>query len=284
MSITFSLFENKMNPANKFWSARVDAAGSIDLDALANEIVNMGTTVRKADVLAVLENACQAIESNLIKGFRITMGGVVDIYTSISGKFDGPNDAFDPARNAVEVCANAGSRVRKAVRESASVEKQDLPFRLPKPTEYIDNETGTTNDQVTSGGIGEVQGSFLHYDDTQADEGIFFVSSGGTATKVTSVQTNSPSKLIFLVPTLGEVTYTLEVRARMNKTEGVKTGTLPYTLTAQPVMAKSSSGNGGTKKTASASTTTNRTKKRGAVSASTSTNGGSRRKKALAKA
>ena len=244
MSIAFSLFECKMNSDSPFWSARVAPTGSLGLRDLAAEIASRGSTMSEAAVLAVLRNACEAIEENLLKGFRINLDGLVEICTSISGKFDGPNDGFDPSRNAVELCASAGARARKLIRENATVEKQDTPARLPNPMNLTDNSSGTTNGEITPGGIASVTGSLLQCDHSQPDEGIYLVCDDGTEYKVTNVAINMPKKLTFLVPPLDEGTYALEVRARMNKTEGVKTGTLPYTLTVASTGAKPSNGKG----------------------------------------
>ena len=290
MPITYQIVQSQMDSENKFYYGRVVATSSLDLNGMADEIVGMGTTVTKTDVLAVLESMCEAVERNLLKGVRINLGGVVDIFTSMRGTFTGPTDSYDPELQSIEAVASAGSRIKKAVREGATVEKQAVTTRLPVLEQYIDNASGTTNTTVTSGGIGTITGSLLQYDETQSDEGIYFVSSGGTATKVTSVERNKASELVFLVPTLGEVQYSLEVRARLNKTGGVKTGVLPYTLTAQPVAARTSGGsgtkstrsvssrNGGSRKRSSASTTTNGGRKRSWTSASTSTNSGGTRR------
>ena len=234
MSIPYSLFNNKMDPSNLFWAAKVQNIATLGLNGLADEIVAMGSTVTKADVLAVLENACQAIEANLLKGYRVSVGGVVDVYTSIRGKFTDGGDNFDPARHEFEVCANAGTRIRKAVRANASAEKVIPVPRAPYLINYADMGSSTTNEKATPGSIGTITGNLLSYHPSNPLEGVYFVNSGGTATKATGVERNKPSELVFLVPTLADGDYTLQVRTVLTKDGQIRTGQLPATLNVGP--------------------------------------------------
>lgn len=69
--------------------------------------------------------------------------------------------------------------------------------------EHRDVRSGTTNDQVTPGNIGQLFGTRLEYAQAQADEGVFFVSGAGGETKVATVRKNRPSQVVFLVPAGG---------------------------------------------------------------------------------
>ena len=76
----------QMDPANEFYYGRVLAVDSLDLNGIADEIVGMGTTVTKTDVLAVLESMCESVERNLLKGVRVSLGGVVEICYALGGR------------------------------------------------------------------------------------------------------------------------------------------------------------------------------------------------------
>ena len=72
----------------------------------------------------------------------------------------------------------------------------------------------------------------------EADEGLYFVATAAGETKVATVQKNKPSQFVFLVPTLVEGTYHLEVRARMGSgtsARELRIGRLDATLTAIPL-------------------------------------------------
>ena len=154
MALKYALYVNKTDPTPGMYAARVQPTLSIGLEQLAERIVDMGTTVRKADVLAVLENMCQACENFLVEGARISIGGIVELYGKIKGNFDGPTSEFDPNRNTVDVAACPGSRVRKNVKSRATVEKISTVLRSPEVLEYFDSGTGLKNTEVTPSNIG----------------------------------------------------------------------------------------------------------------------------------
>ena len=232
MPIKYALFENNLTPDPADYSAIVQIAGSWDLPIIADKIVARGSTVGKADVLAVLTDAISVCAEGVGESNRITFGGLVQLFPRVKGVFTGATDTFDPARHHIDVGANPGSELRDAVRASATVEKVEAVKPSPNPIEYVDINSDTTNDQVTVGGIGQLSGSRLKYDAAQADEGIYFVATAGGETKVTVVQKNKPAQLVFSVPaTLIAGTYNIEVRARVAGGTELRIGRLDPVLT-----------------------------------------------------
>ena len=232
MPIKYALFENNLTPDPADFAAIVQIAGSWDLAIIADKIVARGSTVGKADVLAVLTDAVSVCAEGVAESNRINFGGLVQLFPRLKGVFTGATDAFDPARHTIDVGANPGSEIREAVRSTATVEKVEAVKPAPSPIEYVDVNSDTTNDTVTVGGIGQLSGSRLKYDDAQADEGIYFVATAGGETKVTVVQKNKPSQLVFIVPaTLIAGTYNIEVRTRQRDAAELRIGRLDPVLT-----------------------------------------------------
>ncbi len=232
MPIKYALFENNLTPDPSDFSAVVQIAGSWDLAIIADKIVARGSTVGKADVLAVLTDAVSVCEEGVGESNRINFGGLVQLFPRVKGVFTGATDTFDPARHSVDVGANPGSEIRDAVRANATVEKVEAVKPSPNPIEYRDINSDTTNDTVTVGGIGQLSGSRLKYDALQADEGIYFVATAGGETKVTIVQKNKPAQVVFIVPaTLIAGTYNIEVRARVAGGTELRIGRLDPVLT-----------------------------------------------------
>ncbi len=233
MPIHYALFENNVTSDPDDYSAAVQVVDSADLDTLIRRMLERGSTTTRADILAVMEDAIGACESLLLDGMRVNFGGLVELFPRLRGVFNGVTDVFDPARHSVDVGANPGNRVRQTVRDQASVVKDEAVKPAPNPLEYRDVGSDTTNDQVTPGNIGQLSGSRLKYDATQADEGVYFVATlGGAETKMTTVQKNKPAQLVFLVPAgLLAGTYYLEVRARVRGGTDLRTGTLDTVLT-----------------------------------------------------
>jgi hypothetical protein len=230
--IHYALFENNVTSDPDDYSAAVQVVDSADLEALVRRMLERGSTTTRADILAVMEDAIGACEALLLDGMRVNFGGLVELFPRLRGVFNGVTDTFDPARHSVDVGANPGIRVRQTVRDQAGVVKDEAVKPSPNPLEYRDVGSDTTNDQVTVGNIGQLSGSRLKYDESQADEGVYFVATAGGETKVTTVQKNKPAQLVFLVPAgLVAGTYYLEVRARMRGGADLRTGTLDTVLT-----------------------------------------------------
>lgn len=232
MPIHYALFENNVTSDPDDYAAIVQAVDSADLEVLIARMIERGSTTTRADILAVMEDAIGACESMLLDGMRVNFGGLVELFPRMRGIFTGATDAFDPARHSVDVGANPGIRVRQTVRDQATVTKDEAIKPSPNPLEYRDVGSDTTNDQVTPGNIGQLSGSRLKYDAAQADEGIYFLPTGGGGeTKVATVQKNKPAQLVFLVPALMPGTYYLEVRARVGGGTQLRSGRLDTTLT-----------------------------------------------------
>jgi len=235
MSINYALYENHLTTDPADFAALVEITASADSEAVADRMIQQGSTVTKPDILAVIEDLVGATESLLLEGYRVNMAGLFEMFPRIKGIFNGAADTFDPSRHHIDVGANPGSRVRDDVRANASVVKQETILPAPHLLEYVDLGSGETNDEVTPGSIGTINGHRLKFDAAQADEGIYFIHAGTAAeTKVTDVQKNKPGQLVFLVPTLASAPYYLEVRAQFSKAGPVRAGRLDAQLTVFP--------------------------------------------------
>lgn len=235
MAINYALFENHLTSDPDDYAASIQTNGTADLDAIAQRMIDQGSTTTKADILAVLEDTIKACESYLLDGFRVDFGGMCRLSPSVSGVFNGITDTFDPSRHRVDVNASVGKRIRKTVRENATVAKVETVLPAPSPLEYVDLASGETNGAITAGTIGTVSGHRLKFNASAPDEGIYLVDvSGAITTQITLIQKNKPAQLVFLVPTAppaGTLCH-LEVRARLgDATSELRTGILDAVLT-----------------------------------------------------
>ena len=235
MPVKYALFENNLTSDPADFMAVVQITTSADTDAIIARVLEQGSTVTEADLRAAAADLVKATQSMLKEGQRVHFFGLADFFPRVKGVFTGVTDTFDSARHTLDVGANPGTRIREDIRKNGTVEKVPSVKPSPSPLEYRDNASSTTNDQVTVGNIGQVAGSRLKYDEAQADEGLFFLPTGGGAeTKVANadMQTNKPSQLIFLNPaTLVPGTYNLEVRARIDGGTQLRKGQLDAVLT-----------------------------------------------------
>jgi len=231
MAINYALFENHLTSDPDDYAAQVRITGSADLEALAQRMIDQGSTVTKPDILAVLEDTIKATESCLLDGYRVQLGGLCELFPRIKGVFNGITDTFDPSRHRVDVGANPGARVRRTVRVGATVTKAETIKPAPALLEYVDLGSGETNGKITSGNIGTINGHRLKFNPDQDDEGIYFVNIDTAAeVKLTAIQKNKPGQLVFLTPSVPGGQYYLEVRTRFREPAELRTGRLDEIL------------------------------------------------------
>ena len=238
MTIDYALYQNKLTEESNLYAARVLITSSAGLEAIADRIVEQNSVVSRTDCIAVLEASVIAVQNLLLEGARVNFGGLFDLYPRIKGKFDSITDHYDPSRHQVDIGASPGSRVRKFFRDNAMVGK--LETILPKPSvlEYIDLGSHTTNTTITPGSIGTLRGSRLDFDAADATEGIFIIASpGGSEIKVTALQKNKPSELVFMVPSFAFSNVAIEVRKHFSIEGELRSGRLDHVLSKPLVEA-----------------------------------------------
>ena len=229
MSISYVLYENNLTSDPNDYIARVRPVGAIDLNGVIERMMQRGSTITKADALAVLQEYHLAIETLLLEGFTVQTPSA-NYGVSIKGTFDGQTDSFDASRHHVEGTLNVGRELRRMLREKAQVQKQESAKPHPTPLQYSDLNSGERNSILTAGGMGQIVGHRLKFDATNPQLGIFFIASDGTASRVDVVGRNKPAELMFLVPTsLTSGDYTLEVRALFGSE--IRRGILSTSLT-----------------------------------------------------
>jgi len=232
MAVSYFLQKSNLSGAPEGYVAHVRLSHSVNLEGLVERVAAAGSTVTRADILAVLEDAVKECEAVLAEGGRVNLGGLCQLFPRIRGVFDGPDDAFDPKRHRVDAAAAPGTRLRKTLRQKATPERIAPPRPAPLPELYRDLASGTDNSRLTPGGIGEIVGALMKFDPAALDEGVFLTPSGGGAeTRVSQVLTAQPKKVVLQMPAgLAAGEWRLEVRARARPGAQLRTGALAKTL------------------------------------------------------
>jgi len=96
--IPYAVSENHLTSDPDDHLARVISVGTVDQDALVDDIIKRGTTVTRPDLLAVLDTYHKAIIDRLLEGYRITTP-TANYGVTIKGCFEGPADEFDHSRH-----------------------------------------------------------------------------------------------------------------------------------------------------------------------------------------
>lgn len=104
---------------------------------------------------------------------------------------------------------------------------------LPSPeiTQFVDFNSSESNAVLTPGGIARITGEELKFDQSQADEGVFFVAADGTETRVEVIASLTEGQLMFQVPALARGEYSVAVRRAYTSSRTLRRGQLDSTLT-----------------------------------------------------
>lgn len=212
MPIHYSVHPNNL-PGRKGYRAIIHFVGSLDEDAIIEQMLRQGSTVTRADILAVLDNYYRAIITLVLAGFKVRTR-IALFGASIQGIFTSLADSFDPARHRLEPQISAGPDLRHTVHREGRTVKEETITPEPRPMSYTDINSGSCDDLITPGGMAQVDGHRLKFNPADPEQGLFFIAADETKTRVEVVGKNQPGQLTFLVPAqLGPGVYTLLVRA-----------------------------------------------------------------------
>jgi len=230
MAIQYYLLPNPVSSDPDAHYARVDHHQNYDGSDVVREMLHRGTTFSRPDLLGAIELFTDVVSDLVARGNRVNLP-LANFGPVIKGTFDGATDSFDADRHALYPSISAGTRLHAGLRK-ASMEKVLRP--LPKPiVSYLrDTATGQVNGQLTPGNIAVIKGRALGFDQAQPDEGVFFIHSSGTATRVSEIGSHYDREIICLIPPgLAAGDYTLEVRSAFTQARHIRTGRLLATLT-----------------------------------------------------
>ena len=221
--LKYALRENLLTAAPDDFMAQVQDVRSYTLDEIIDLMMEKGSTLTKADVKAVLQIYGEVV-STIIKDGSSVNTPLMNTAMSISGVFNGANDAFDKKRHTVNLNITAGTALKAALGK-IKCEKTGTTSTDPYISEVKDIVSGAVNAELTKGGVVQVTGSRLKFDAKDAAQGIFFVPETGAPVRAAVIAENKPARLMAIIPAdLAAGTYYIEVRTKYaNATKQLKT-------------------------------------------------------------
>ena len=221
--LKYSLRENLLTPAPDDYMAQAADVRSYTLDEIIDLMMEKGTTLTRADVAATLQVYGEVV-SAIIKDGSAVNTPLMNTSMSISGVFDGADDAFDKKRHTVNLNINAGTALKTAVGKVKTV-KTETASTDPYITSVLDKLNGSS-DEVKIGSVMEIIGSRLKFDPKDDEQGVFAVS-GTKTVRCASVVENKPARLIVLLDAnVPAGDFTLEVRTKLTSDGSKKSKTL----------------------------------------------------------
>jgi len=92
---------------------------------------------------------------------------------------------------------------------------------------FTNLKTKTSDESFSPGQIASITGLLLKFNESDPQQGIFFIAADGSATRVTNISKNKPSELLFFVPDeLTSGTFQVEVRTILQNRKSLVVGRL----------------------------------------------------------
>lgn len=231
MSLEYYLIPNHMTADPDDFMAVSSNSNTYTIEDIYKQMTREGSTITKAEALAVFEEITQAIAGILEEGHSIVTP-LVNITSSVSGVFESEDDRFDPSRHKVRLNIANGLRLRE-LDGAISPVVGSSGMRQPSLLRFHDNGSETQNELITPNGGARIKGSLLKFDEEDDAQGIFFIDQAdNTEHRVEKpLLRNKPGELIFILPDLPAGDYRLEVRSLLNNTTTLRRGALSQDLT-----------------------------------------------------
>ena len=121
--LKYSLRENLLTAAPDDFMAQTQDVRSYTLDEIIDLMMQKGSTLTRADVSAVLQIYGEVCASVIADGSALNTP-LMNTSLSISGVFNGANDAFDKKRHAVNLNMTAGTYYIEVRTKHANATKQ----------------------------------------------------------------------------------------------------------------------------------------------------------------
>lgn len=228
----FALFENPVTPDPNDRIALISNQKTFSLEDLLLRATNRGSTVTIAEFHSAFEEITYATEQLLAEGGGSIKTPLFNLTVRIVGVFNGDEDNFDPSRHQVKIRLTPGIRLREMEKK---IKLRKVAADKPRPIlQHVYDHTSESQDEIiTSGGGMRITGSLLKFDEADVNQGVFFIHSNGTETRVAGrLLRNKPGELIFIAPqSLASGNYTIEVRSIIKGNKEIRKGTFTDDLT-----------------------------------------------------
>ena len=234
MSINYYLKKlvDGMPGAGKY-VAQVRVNETMSLQGLIDAVAVRKTGIGRGDIASVIETLCEVIESEVVRGNIVQLGGIVRLWATIKGAFDTESTPFDPSLHTLNVAAAANSRMQRALQNEGTVNRISKVVHTPQLGQFS-NATASSSEEIGTFTVCQIDGDDLDFDDTDSTQGVFVVDAtagGGPDVKVNTLPKAGSKQIIFQTPDLtGYTEVNLEVRRRQRPDGQLLTGSYDSSL------------------------------------------------------
>lgn len=194
--------------------ALVSSPETKNLSDVIKVMIAEGTGLTRPQALAYFEKLMQTVLGFLQEGHCVSTP-FFRVRPTIKGIFTDGNDSFDATRHQVIARFSPGEQLRD-LSASFFLEKNDIATLQPLVKKFTDAASATTDDVATPGGIGTINGKFLHFDATDLSQGVFFVPTYNPEMQIRAFIYSRifPKDLSFIIPMLEPGEYRVMVKTK----------------------------------------------------------------------
>jgi len=180
---------------------RVITAKSLAIDDLVNIAIARGTNYSATDLRSANE-ILQNIAIEQISNGASVHFGLGYYHLSVNGVFIGDNAKWDSEKHSLSAHVTPTAELRNAIK-NCIVDVRGMAASPMAINSVTDVASGEVNSKLTPGGGVNVTGNRIKIEGEEASVGIKLVNEETkeeTSIPITSILTNTPSKLTFIVP------------------------------------------------------------------------------------
>jgi len=214
----FYLVENKLTEETNY-TARVLVERTVNQGELIDKMLSKRNLVSKTDIVAVLNSYHEEMIECIEDGDTLNLP-FFNLSYSITGVFENEDDSFNPEKHKLHVNINSGKLINE-VKEDIPLQKVTAPVTNTFISGFKDYTSDTTNTNLSSNGLFEINGNRLKVDGDDPKVGLYFVAEDGTEFKVKILVENRYRKLIGQVPELEVGTYRIRIKTQATGTNGL---------------------------------------------------------------
>jgi hypothetical protein len=224
MPLKYTLQPLKIGPEKEKQQFRAiaKAQDSVDLDGLIDQMMRMGTTVTRADAVAVILAYHETILNLVADGHNVNTP-IFQTKLSIKGVFEHYDSSADPSQHQVRVNLNPGTALRAL---EASIKVQKVGASLPRPQilQLMHLSGEEHGKPIQAGSILKITGAKLNFDKSDTEQGVFLSSDLNDWSRLGMIFEVKPAEILFQLPALLPPNkYQIQVRCKLRNTTQVRT-------------------------------------------------------------
>ena len=228
----YHLVDNPITKDPTDWRAVTQHDETYTTEDIIKMIDHRKVGLSRSQIEAVFEEYGVALAFILARGGKV-LTPLFNITPTVAGVFTDKQDRFERGRHGINIKVQAGTLLQK-VADQITPEKVSSSKPAPVIDTFFDKGSQTTDERLTPGKMARITGLQLKFDETDPQQGIFFIqrdTKKETKVPVEDVLDNIGGTLTFQVPDkLPKGAYTVAVRSTMKGTT-LRAGQYQDTLT-----------------------------------------------------